>query len=514
MDFENGGQSSVKLQLPADPPITARRYWWRFLLFYAGIVLFVPLWFNAAKRGMLSPEYSHITLCPILALGVYLCRRQTSTASQSGVGSWILWAVGLGLHAAGVLLDKVYLSQLAFPFLLTGSAGVLFGQNEGKRLFAPALILFLGLGLPSELMLAAFRGPLRLFTAGFAFESIGTVMPQLAPYSLKGSVIVTMFGTFDVATECDSVRAQTALLILGTLVGSYYRLTLRAGWRFAVGLVLAGIASKVLQISLALITVVGSKEGFALQTTRVFWDVAVFGTLILCTPLIARASNKWNPRFTIVRVVGLLLMFSYSVSLALMARESATTALVVENGTHLTGTVLAEGSRLPATILPLLTPGQDGPLRLGCFFTSGLFHWNMQHFITNLVVLLLLGESLGNRLGGWILIVILGGQATACAAGLLTIPPEASSATAVFVGASGAVSALFGAFLVAQFTDKRKLAGAAFCAIYAAGMALSAKLVRPGLSFSVISHIAALAFGLLSGLVILRLREKLEASEE
>ncbi|MDP6523825.1 MAG: rhomboid family intramembrane serine protease [Kiritimatiellia bacterium] len=496
----------MRLRHIDNPLSEIRRDWWRFLLFYAGIALFVPVWFNAAKRGMLSAEYSHITLTPILAAVVYLWTKQKGADAAAERSSWILWAAGLGLHAAGAWLDKTSLSQLGFPLLLTGSAGALFGRNQGKRLLVPSLLLFLGLGLPSELMLTAFRGPLRLFAAGFAFDSIGTIMPQLAPYTLKGSVIVTLLDTFDVAAECSSVRSLTALLILGTLVGWYCRLSLRARCSYAIGLVIAGIASKVLQICLTFGTVVGSEQLFTLQGAHTFWDLSIFTLLVLCSPLIARAANKWHPRLSIVRAVALVLVLSYAVSLTLMAQQSATTPLVVEFGTHLTGTVLVDGSRVPSAILPLATPGKEGLLRWSWLFTSGLFHWDMAHLLTNLLVLLLLGEALGNRLGRWMLVVLLGGQATACAAGLLVLPPGATAATTVFVGASGAVSALFGAFLVAMLTGGRKLAGIILCAVYSAGIALNAATIRPGLSFSVSSHFAALAFGLLAGLLILRLR--------
>jgi len=164
---------------------------------------------------------------------------------------------------------------------------------------------------------------------------------------------------------------------------------------------------------------------------------------------------------------------------------------------------------VPRALLPYVSPEVDGRRYGRWILTSALVHSNVTHLAVNVGLLLLLGHALRRRPGrSWMAAALLAGQASGTLVGWWTFDAPPGTQSVALIGASCAVSGLFGAYLVTHLLARRKWVQASlFLAIFIFGIRLSTGRVNPARQFSLASHVAGLAAGAaVAGLWALRRR--------
>lgn len=495
-----------------------REFAWRALLLLASVALYIPVCVRVGDLGRASGDYSHVFVMPLIAAVVYLLTRPFSgeVRERRLFSAW-LWGTGVVFAGVGFGLHHDLLVKLTLPVTLLGAVGVLFGWREALRFRLAAFLLLFALGLPTDLILLTFSKGLSLTAAGIAHDVVNSLLPSNGPYILRQSAILTPSHTFDVVQSCSGTRWLVALFILGTLVAWKLQLSVRAALRFAAALGSLALIANVIRICLTLMTTLLMTGRYTFDRIHSFWNVVIVAACILALPALASRAGRWRLYLSAVRVYAVLVMVGFALTMYLKALEGTTLKLSADPQTRTTRVLVQDG--LPQAMQPFLSPGADKPFRFAWIACSGFVHAGTMHCLTNLAVLILIGAALRQSVHGrwWPAIPLAVGQVAGALAGWLMLADQMNSARQIpvlAVGASGAVSGLFGAFLIALICAHRRWRLAAvYGAVYVASLALEAAPRSPSHLFSVTAHVVAVLTGAASMLVLTKMHRPVFLSE-
>lgn len=461
---------------------------------------YFPLAARMGIVGLRSGDYSHVFIMPVLALALYLMTPPAAGPTQNRWGvSWGLFVTGLALRILGAVVGSDLVVKLSFPLLFPGATALCFGWYAAMRARLAVLMLVFGFGLVTDLLILSFSHGLALFAAGTVHDLASMTLAGQGPFILSGTMILSSNRAFDVAAECSGTRWITALLILTVLVSWRTRLAFRTTLKLAVAILLAAVVGNVLRIYATLATVIVSGDSHTFEGIHSLWNWVMIVCCILLLPFLARNVEHWHCRLTGTRVMAFLIAVCFALTMVLQARQGSRVGISTVDGVR--RPFLLVSNSLPNTLDWLLNPpGKAGLFRLP-WLAGMLFHGNSVHMLTNLIVLVLLGEVLrGSRLGNWRpMVPLLVGHAAGFVVGRMVLADRVASAgvnRVLSIGASGAVSGLFGAYVAVLLISHRKPWQALFyVAVYGASIVAGRMSLKPPYLFSVSSHLAAAAAG-------------------
>src|SRR5262245_51015640 len=169
---------------------------------------------------LIRPEYSHGILIPFLS--AYLVWRRRELFGERFAGAWLGVAIvvaGLLLWLLGRLSTINTLTQYALLFMLYGVFISCVGSRTFVKLWAPMLMLFLAIPLPSFLY-NNLSSELQLVSS-----ALGVAMLRLCGISvyLAGNVIDLGHFQMQVVEACDGLRYLFPLMTLGFIVAYFFQ---------------------------------------------------------------------------------------------------------------------------------------------------------------------------------------------------------------------------------------------------------------------------------------------------
>lgn len=483
--------------LRADPGTLTGAGLAKGILFLAGVALFLPLWVQSGQRGLGSGDYSHVFLIPVIAGVLYLARKPAERRpAQTMRPALALWIIGIGLRVLGEFLRSRLLAQAGFPFVLIGSVGMLFGRDQAKRITFVAVFLLFSFGFVSELMLLLFAKALILLSAGAAYDAVTTFIPSHGPFLLQQHKILTPTVRYDVVEACSGTRGLVSLYVVGTCVGWYSKLSPREWRRFFVLLFAVGAGVNILRICITIITSVLFHDRFGHDGIHEFWNLVLFGLCMLSSLMLADLARRQWRLPGIVTLAALVLVFVHGLTVTFRAAEGSHQMLVGHTPDSQTLAIQAHPRAIPSAMVPYVSAGTKDDPRWLWIFTSGFVHLNLMHLIVNVVVMILLAHGLHGRIGRWAPgLPLLAGQILGSSAGWLAARNDPDPYM-IFMGASGAVSGLFGAYLFLLAAARRIPEGLFFASVYAIGLVLTKISLPPTQRLAVMPHLAAVLAGL------------------
>ena len=461
---------------------------------------FWPYLRAAGAKGLSSGDYSHVFVIPLIALGVYLNSPRAAPQPPRPALGGALAACGILLRAAGEYWCLPLLAEAAFPFLLIGFVDLLFGRAEARRVTFPALFLLFSFGFVTDILLKLFVDYLVLASTGAAYDAAVTFVPQLGPYVLMGNTItVPPRIRFDVVEACSGVRGILALFVIGSVVGYAKKLTWRPALRFTLLIAVVTVATNLLRIAATIVSSLALHGRVSHDFLHAFWNYALFGTLILLTPVFVNWAQRMRIRCSLIGVLAAVTIVIHVAQWHVRASEGNARLMVRQLPPYAQpqATLVVDQHGIPRAFLPYVSPELDGRRRWRWLVTSAFVHSSISHLAVNMFLLLLLAHALREDLRWpWTAAILLAGQVVGAGVGWLTWSPPAPETKAVFTGASCAVSGLFGAYLVAHLLAHRKwIQAPTFLLVYLAGLWPTAGRLGPAYQFSFTSHLAGLAAG-------------------
>lgn len=462
---------------------------------------FWPYLVEAGTKGMESGDYSHVFVIPLIALVVYLRAPRSESLPPNTTVVGILLACGILLRAVGEWQNWPLAAMASFPLLFIGFTELFFGHGEARRIAFPALFLLFAFGFVTDVMLKLFANYLVLLSTGAAYDAATTFLPEHGPYILAGNMVIVPPGArFDVVEACSGVRATLGLFVIGSLVGHAKKLTWRPALRFLLLLAVGSVAANLFRIGATIISSLLLKERFTHGSIHDFWNILVFGSLILSTPLLAGWANRMRVRFGLVNILALAMILTHVVHWHMRASEGNTRVVVRQTTPESIhqATLEVDQHGIPSVLLPYVSPVVDGHRHWRWLLTSALVHSNVSHLAVNVALLLLLAHAIRHDLRWpWTAAILLAGQVAGSLAGWLTWQSPEGMEPPAFVGSSCAVSGLFGAYVVSHLLTQRKwMQAVLLLAIYVAGIWLAAGNLGTAYGFSHIAHFAGLATGM------------------
>jgi exosortase D (VPLPA-CTERM-specific) len=169
---------------------------------------------------LIRPEYSHGILIPFLS--AYLVWRRRDLFGDRFAGAWlgvVIVAASLLLWLLGRLSTISTLTQYALLFMVYGVFISCVGSRTFAKLWAPMLMLFLAIPLPSFLY-NNLSSELQLVSS-----SLGVAMLRLCGISvyLSGNVIDLGHFQMQVVEACDGLRYLFPLMTLGFVVACFFQ---------------------------------------------------------------------------------------------------------------------------------------------------------------------------------------------------------------------------------------------------------------------------------------------------
>ena len=502
-----------RFKLPASSDVRAGL--WKAGLCLASVVPFISLWFESGRRGLGSDDYSHVFIIPLMAIGIVVFNRPAESELRAGRGLALsMWLLGFVFRAFGAWLDHRILSQLGFPLAIIGSTATLFGWGESRPIVFPSLFLLFSLGTVSEVLQIFFAGVLRYPAAGFAHDVLRNVLPLLNTVrewlpgveplarlecGMNKTMIMTAYGFFDVVEACSGTRGILALLILGAIIAWRNEVYGLRALTFTVVIVVMAVLGNFVRIAMTLIVAVQAAGEWSFDLIHTFWNAVVFGGCILALPWTASLAKATRFRLSLTRIMVVVLLLAYFLIMGLRSYESVPSLRVLSNGIAFQRTLVLNSPELPGVVAAMTKPGGGAGIGWLWVLTSGLVHSNIGHLLANIVLMFLLGELLRDERGNWMPVIpLLTGQVAGAIVGHMELAVDAAVSNPFLVGASGAVSGLFGAYLVVlteSGSRRSYLKAACFTALFAAGLLLSRAGLKPPFRLSVSSHLAAAVWG-------------------
>ena len=462
---------------------------------------FCPYLNIAGVKGVTNGDYSHVIVIPLIALVVYLRSERVEPQKPHIIKGSLLLACGIALRGVGEYWSLPLVAEVSFPLLFIGFVELLFGHGEARRVLFPALFLLFSFGFVTDILLKLFVHYLVLVSAGAACDAATTFVPHLGPFALMGNTIMVPPNIrFDVVDECSGIRGILALYVLSSLIGYAKKLSWRSALRLLLFITVASVATNLLRIAVTIVTALILRNRISYHFLHEFWNYVFFGTLIMMTPLFANWAQRLRLRFSLVGILAILMILVHIFQWHVHASEGNVNIVVHQIPNKKPEVTLkVDQYGVPPAFLPYVSSEVDGHRYCRWIITSAFVHSNVSHLAINVFLLLMLGYAIRNDLRWtWTGASMLAGQVIGT---LSKWPIHAQSTTsgngAIVLGASCAVSGLFGAYLVAHLLAHRKWVQATlFFAIYIVGLWLSAGHLGPAYQLSFLSHLAGLAAGM------------------
>ncbi len=176
-------------------------------LFAGDVGDLVDLWVS-------DKTYNHcLLIAPIVAVLVWLRRRELAALTPGGWAAPLLWIAGAAaLWLLGELAGVGQARQLALVGMLQGAAAACLGRQLTRALAFPLAFLVFLVPFGAELV-----PPLQMLTARMA---LGLLHATGIPATLDGVFLTTPAGWFEVAEACSGISFLIATLAWGTLVAN------------------------------------------------------------------------------------------------------------------------------------------------------------------------------------------------------------------------------------------------------------------------------------------------------
>lgn len=463
---------------------------------------FWPYLVAAGVKGQ-TGDYSHVFVIPLIALVVYLRSKRAERSTARAIVVGILLVCGLLLRVVGEMQNWTLLSEVAFPFLFIGFVGLLFGQAEMRRVVFPAIFLMFSFGFVTDILLALFGKYLMLVSSGAAYDAVTTFIPSHGPYIITDNMIIIPPDIrFDVIEACAGIRGMLALFVIGSLLGYGAKLTWQQALRFVFLLAVVSLSINLVRIMATIIFSLLLQEHFSHQTVHDVMNWLVFGPLILCIPIIVRWARKPFSQIRFISSIAVVMIMVHVAQWHVRAAQGNTRVLLQQaQNQHVT--IEIDQQSVPRAFLPYVSPEVNGQRHWRWVFTSSLVHSNISHLAVNVGLLLFLGYAIRRDMRWWwVATSLLAGQVAGTMTGWLTLDIPPGTKSVVFMGASCAISGLFGSYLILHLLRHRKwIQFLIFLAFYLGGMWLSTVCVSTSRNFSFTSHIAGLLAGVITAIL-------------
>ena len=475
---------------------------------------FWPYLNAAGVKGATSGDYSHVIVIPLIALVVYLRSQRVESQTPNVIIGSVLLACGIVLRGIGEYWSLHLVAELSFPLLFIGFVELLFGHGEARRVTFPALFLLFSFGFVTDILLKLFVHYLVLVSAGAACDVATTFVPHLGPFALMGNTIMVPPNIrFDVVDECSGIRGILALYVISSLVGYAKKLSWRSSIRLLLLITIASVATNLLRISVSMVTALIFYGRINYDFLHEFWNYLFFGILIIMTPLFVKWAERIRIRISLVGVLAVLMILVHIFQWHVHASEGNINMVVKQAANENPEVVMkVDQYSIPQRFLPYVSLEVDGHRYWRGIITSAFVHSNISHLVINLFMLLMLGHVLRSELRWpWVGASMLAGQVVGVLSKWsLYLHTDVLGNGTVFLGASCAVSGLFGAYLVAHLLVHRKwIQAPAFLTIYIFGLWSSAGHLSSAYQLSFMSHLSGLIAGMgVTGLYIVGLKVK------
>ncbi len=460
---------------------------------------FWPYLAAAGIKGQ-TGDYSHVFVIPLIALVVYLrSERGQPAPSRFGLAGGLI-GCGLLLRGTGAWLDRPLIAEAAFPLLFIGLVDLLFGRTEARRITFPAIFLLFAFGFVTDILLALFVKYLMLVSAGAAYDAVTTVIPGHGPYIVaQNMIMVPPHSRYDVIEACAGIRGMLAVFVIGSIYGYSKKMNWREALRFVVLLTVLSLAVNLVRISATIVLSLLLRERCAYQAVHDTMNWVVLGPHILLIPLMAKRARAGRLRVGLIGIFAMAMVLTHAAQWHLRAAQGNARLLVQPAPTGEIGSVIeVDQQGVPRALLPYVSPEVGGRRYWRWILTSAMIHTNIAHLAVNVGLLLLLGHALGRDWRWpWMTCALLAGHVSGVLTAWLTLTPPPGTNTLVFVGASYAISGLFGAYLIANLLARRKWVQApVFLAIYLVGLWLSGSALTLARQLAFGAHLAALTAGM------------------
>ena len=476
-------------------------------MYLASVAVYTPVCIRVGYLGLTSGDYSHVFVMPVIAILVYLFSKPAPReVPDRHFMCMVLWLSGITFAYLGLKLNNELLVKFTFPVTVLGAVGGLFGWREALRFRLPVFLVVFAVGLPTDLMRLAFSKVFSFVSAGVVHDAANSFLPSAGPYILRGGTVFTRTLIFNVARSCGGTRWLVAFFVLGTLVAWRRRLSFRENVRFVAVLIAVAAFASVARICLTFLTAVLVAGRHSLGGVHTLWSVVITVICVLALPFLGNRVGKWRFYPSAVRVYVMLVIVGFGLTMFLKAREGSRLGIRLDKEKQVAHVAVKDG--LPKAMHGFLRPDAQGPRRFAGLLCCGFVHTGTVHFLAEVGVLILIGAALRQVTGGrwWPAFPLIAGQLVGALASWMLLAPRIESAvgtSAVVAGSSGAVSGLFGAFLVSLIRARkdRRLA-LVYGGVYAVCLVLETLTRSPSYFFSTTSHLLAVAAGVLCTLVV------------
>ncbi len=475
-----------------------------------GIFLSLCLWsywpylYAAGRKGASNGDYSHVIAIPLIALVVYLrsSKNDDIAAGESyrktGI---ILVTLGILLRIAGQLQVLPLVAEASFPFIFIGLTGLMFGKKEAVRIIFPAIFLLFSFGFVTDILLKLFVKYLIMMSTGAAYDAVTTFLPQMGPYILTDNTIsIPPHIRFDIVEACSGVRALLALYVIGSLVAYLKKLTWRPALRFLLLISIFSVVANTIRICATIVSSLALHDRVSHHFLHEFWNYALFGSLILLTPAIANLAQRIRLHLGLISTLAFIMITVHAVQWHMRAAQGNVTVVMHQTPPRIKPqiTLAVDEHSVPKAFLLYVSPYAGGKKYYRWIITSAFVHSNIIHLLVNVGLLLLFGHVLQHDVKWyWMAGIMVAGQITGVLIGWLIWSSEHPDTEVIFMGASCAVSTLFGMYVVLNLLASKKIGEALlFLAIYATGLFMTARSVSDSYGFSFTSHLTGLVVGL------------------
>ena len=192
-------------------------------------------------------DYSHGLLIPIAALYFAWIKREelkkiTVKGTYLGI---VLIAVGLFLHAFGILIKFYFASAVSLILVIFGIILFMLGKEYLRKLLFPVLYLIFMIPLPL-VMISNVSFRMKIFASQMAtklLNHIGIIAVR------DGSIIKTMHSFIDVGEPCSGLRSLIALTAFGAAFAYLTKHALWKKWCLFLSAIPVAVFSNVIRIA-------------------------------------------------------------------------------------------------------------------------------------------------------------------------------------------------------------------------------------------------------------------------
>ncbi len=168
------------------------------------------------KRWLQESSYYHCMAVPAIAGWLLWRRKDKLTGSEGRPSAWgfVLLAAGLLLYLASARTGVRMVAGVAFPVILAGIVGVVYGRHPLRIAAVPIALLVFAVPFP-EHVIGMVAMPMQKVSAVMT----GKVAPLLGLQVVQQGINLNLHGfTFVVAEECSGMHSLVALLLTGVVL--------------------------------------------------------------------------------------------------------------------------------------------------------------------------------------------------------------------------------------------------------------------------------------------------------